>query len=158
MPVSFQGADAMVTVGVDTYIAANEVGTYAADNKFYQAFLALSTEEKECLLRRAAMKIDCLSFTGRKKDSSQSMAFPRDCQTDVPKEVKTAQALETLAYLDSEKLKRQDLQNQGVKSVTLGQVSESYGDGIKADSMSIFGNPETYLLLRKYIAGSAVIV
>ena len=59
----------MVTVGVDTYIAANEVGTYAADNKFYQAFLALSTEEKECLLRRAAMKIDCLSFTGRKNFS-----------------------------------------------------------------------------------------
>ena len=64
-------------------------------------------------------------------------------EDDVPKEVKTAQALETLAYLDSEKLKRQDLQNQGVKSVTLGQVSESYGDGIKTGSMSIFGNSET---------------
>lgn len=158
MPVSFQGADIMLIVGTDTYITIEDVGTYAAGNPFYQAFLALSTEEKECLLSKAAMKIDCLSFTGRKKDSSQSMAFPRDCQTDVPKEVKTAQALETLAYLDSEKLKRQDLQNQGVKSVTLGQVSESYGDGIKTGSMSIFGNSETYWLLRKYLAGSAVIV
>ncbi len=148
----------MLTVGTDTYITIEEVGTYAADNQFYQAFLALSTEEKELLIRKAAMKIDCLSFTGRKKDSSQSMAFPRDYQTDVPNEVKTAQALETLAYLDSEKQKRQDLQNQGVKSVTLGQVSESYGDSIKTGSMSIFGNSETYWLLRKYLAGSAVIV
>lgn len=148
----------MLTVGTDTYITIEEVGTYAADNQFYQAFLELSTEKKESLIRKAAMKIDCLSFTGRKKDNSQSLAFPRDYQTDVPNEVKTAQALETLAYLDSEKLKRQDLQNQGVKSVTLGQVSESYGDGIKTDSTLIFGNPETYLLLRKYIAGSAVIV
>ena len=148
----------MLTVGTDTYITIEEVGTYAADNQFYQAFLELSTEKKESLIRKAAMKIDCLSFTGRKKDGSQLLAFPRDYQTDVPNEVKTAQALESLAYLDSEKLKRQDLQNQGVKSVTLGQVSESYGDGIKTGSMSIFGNPETYLLLRKYIAGSAVIV
>lgn len=148
----------MLTVGVDTYITIEGVGTYATDNPFYQAFLALSTEEKECLLRKAAMKIDCLPFTGRKKDSSQSMAFPRNHQTDVPNEVKTAQALETLAYLDSEKQKRQDLQSQGVKSVTLGQVSESYGDGIKTGSMSIFGNSETYWLLRKYLAGSAVIV
>ena len=148
----------MLTVGTDTYITIEEVGTYAADNQFYQAFLELSTEKKESLIRKAAMKIDCLSFTGRKKDNSQSLAFPRDYQTDVPNEVKTAQALEALAYLDSEKLKRRDLQNQGVKSVTLGQVSENYGDSIKADSMSIFGNPETYLLLRKYIAGSAVIV
>ncbi len=148
----------MLTVRTDTYITIEEVGTYAADNQFYQAFLALSTEEKECLLRKAAMKIDCLSLSGMKKNISQPMAFPRDYQTDVPNEVKTAQALETLAYLDSEKLKRQDLQNQGVKSVTLGQVSESYGDGIKADSMSIFGNSETHWLLRKYLAGSAVIV
>lgn len=148
----------MLTVGTDTYITIEEVGTYAADNQFYQAFLALSTEEKESLIRKAAMKIDCLSFTGRKKDSSQSMAFPRDYQTDVPNEVKTAQALESLAYLDSEKLKRQDLQNQGVKSVTLGQVSESYGDGIGKGSESVFNNPEIYLLLRKYIAGSVVIV
>lgn len=148
----------MLTVGIDTYISIEEVGTYAADNKFYQAFLSLSAEEQERLIRKAAMKIDCLSFTGIKKDSSQSMAFPRDYQTDVPNEVKIAQALETLAYLDSEKIKRQDLQNQGVKSVTLGQVSESYGDGIKTGSMSIFGNLETCWLLRKYLAGSAVIV
>ena len=148
----------MLTVGTNTYISIDEVGTYGSDNKFYQAFLALSTEEKECLIRKAAMKIDNLSLTGRKKNIHQSMAFPRDYQSDIPNEVKIAQTLETLAYLDSERTKRQELQEQGVKSVTLGQVSETYGDGIKTGSALIFGNSETYWLLRKYLAGSVAIV
>lgn len=148
----------MLTVGTNTYISVDEVGYYAADSKFYQAFLALSDEEKESLLRKAAMKIDLLPLTGRKKSVFQKMAFPRDYQTDLPENVKMAQAIETLAYLDSERLARQDLQNQGVKSVTLGQVGESYGDGVKTGSMSVLNSSEAYTLLRQYLVGSAVIV
>ena len=148
----------MVTVGVDTYIAANEVGCYAPDRKLYMAFLDFDEGEKDYFVRKAAIKIDSLPLTGKKKNPSQPMEFPRDYQTEVPDDVKIAQAIETLTYADSERARRQELQNQGVKSVTLGQVSESYGDGIRKGSESAFNNPEAYLLLRKYIAGSAAIV
>jgi hypothetical protein len=148
----------MLTVGTDTYITVEEVGTYAADSPFYQSFLALSTEQKESMLRKAAMKIDLLPLIGRKHSVMQTMAFPRDYQTDVPENVKAAQALETLAYLDTESLKRQELQNQGVTSVSLGQVSESYGSAVQSGIFSAINSREAYLLLRKYLAGSAVIV
>ena len=148
----------MLTVGVDTYIAIDEVGYYAADSKFYQTFLALTDEEKECLLCKAAMKIDLLPLTGRKKSVFQTMAFPRDHQTEVPENVKAAQAEEALAGLDSEMIKRRELQIQWGLSVSLGQVSESYGDVAAAGSMSGLYSSEAYLLLRPYIAGSAVIV
>ena len=52
MPVSFQGADIMLIVGTDTYITIEDVGTYAAGNPFYQAFLALAQSVVTVVNRR----------------------------------------------------------------------------------------------------------
>jgi hypothetical protein len=101
----------------------------------------------------------------RKTDGTQALAFPRtliacgtpdDWQfvdaayddTVVPQVVKDAQCEEALALLRDDGSRR-DLQAQGVSSITLGKMSETYvgrGHGLRS--------AEAREMLRSWIAGA----
>ena len=146
----------MLTVGVNSYVTLDEavmiLKTYKRD---ISAFLKLGTMQREQLLLGAALNIDTLVFSGFKSDKSQAMEFPRNGTNDIPFAVKAAQVLEAFSFTDEKKASRESLRRQGVKSVSIGDVSESY------DSLSLGENTvcdEAFKLLRKYTAGSVRLV
>lgn len=145
--------------GLNSYITLEEANEMLKGEKLYEQYAALSDEQKEKLLRDAALRIDLLNFTGRKKSVMQYMEFPRNYQNEVPYQVKYAQAAEAVCVLDTEAENRRMMQEQGVTSVTLGKVSESYS-GTAAGSTALHGlhSSAAYALLRRYIAGSCPIV
>jgi hypothetical protein len=168
-----------ITVGTDTYISLADAETYVAgqyistDSK-YTAWDALSDDDKEILLKRATKLIDRQPLVGIKAVDSQTLEFPRAIQTDynrrdlpivhtyfssdwyvqteTPDEVKNAQVEIALQYADGVP-KRVELQQQGVKSFSLGKLSESYGAGSEHRIIST----EAKELLRPYLAGGVPI-
>jgi hypothetical protein len=144
------------------------------------ALKAASSTTQEWYLQRATKIIDSLSFGGYKLLSTQDRQFPRKYDptdslnpwgntysedswgyiydsSDVPDDVKEACCEEALAlyefYTDSASSKRQSLQNQGVKSYSIGPLSETFGT-VEAGGSSTYGLKSTiaYDLLQKYIS------
>ena len=149
----------MLTVGVNSYITVAEAEELLAGDKLYDSFAALTNEQKKKLLTDAAMRIDAMHFSGRKKSVMQYMEFPRSYMNEVPYQVKSAQAQEAVYMLDKDAESRRIMQEQGVKSVTLGKVSESYEDG--SGTRKSYGglySAAAYTLLKRYLAGSVPIV
>lgn len=145
----------MIIVGIDTYITLSEAADILGGSAYFESWNALSVEQQESALRSAAMHIDMLPLAGTKLSTEQTLEFPRKPYNTVPQQVKIAQAFEAAEIADSEKYERISLQAQGVTSITLGSISESYNGNIKGGSMMSI---EAYRLMRKYIIGSAVIV
>lgn len=145
-----------LTVNTDTYISIADCSTYLAANYLstdtkLTAWTALTDANKEVCLRKAARIVDRQPFVGFKETTTQLMEFPRYIYTDsgmynvseldvrfinddwflqtsVPNAVKYAQceiALE-LAQGSSDASERSELQAQGVKSFSLGKLSETY--------------------------------
>lgn len=145
----------MLTVGVDTYITVSEASEILCGSNYSEEWNALSTEKQENALRLAAVRIDMLPFVGTKLSSAQLLEFPRKPDTAVPQQVRIAQAFEAAESTDTEKSERLELQAQGVTSINLGGISESYGGKVGNGGLV---SSTAYKLLRKYICGSAVIV
>lgn len=165
-----------LTVGTDTYIDLEDAEAYIVDyhlstDKLVTAWHGIVDDDKEVLLRLAAKKIDCLALVGSKASTAQTMEFPRAVYTEydferievaytylddsyyiqpaVPDNVKYAQveiALQ-LAYGIPERV---SMQMQGVKSFSLGKLSESYSGGYNSLTIS----PEAADLLAPYLARS----
>ena len=110
-------------------------------------------------------------YNGSQKDINldgltQTLEFPRYidgvlCDFDqgtnlpiVPQAVKNACCYEALGFLEyrgsPSTTKRQNLISQGVKSFSIGDLSESYGTGSVAASFGL-KSQEAYRMLRKYI-------
>ena len=142
-------------VGTDTYISLVDCDTYltghypSTDTNII-AWNLLSDANCETYLRRAAVIIDRQQLQGFKVLTTQTLEFPRIlysqypfsavvspipfqdknwiAQTVVPDNVKHAQC--EIAYqLLQGTPKRVELQRQGVKSIGLGKLSESYKGG-----------------------------
>ena len=168
-----------LVVGTDTYISAVDADAYinanliSTDAKLVQWF-TLAESDKEVLLRKACQVIERLPLTGVKTSSAQILQFPRGVysehaelyeygheivdgvyiQTSVPQEVKSAQveiALQLAVGVSS----RVEAQRQGVKSFSLGSLSESYGSYSKY-AMTL--SAEAYDLLTPYIRGGFDII
>lgn len=163
-----------LTVGTDTYISQADCTAYlesvylSTDAKLV-AWGTVTSGNKDVLLRRAAKIIDRQPLAGYKSNHTQAMAFPRITYTEgspmdntlfpfdewydpktVPDAVKYAQceiALE-LAQGTTSASERADLQRQGVKSFSLGKLSESYTGN--ANSLL---SAEAKDLLKPYIGG-----
>ena len=148
----------MLNVGENSYITIAEAEELLAGKALHTEFVALSSEVKEKLLIDAAMRIDSLIYSGRKRSVMQYMEFPRNTMNEVPYQVKYAQALEAVSVLDKDAESRRNLQEQGVTSVTLGKVSESYGNSTVKQKYRGLYNSEAFSLLRRYFAGSVPIV
>jgi len=163
-----------LTVGTDTYISQADATTYvsnyyATTSAKYIAWAALTSDNKDAYLRSALLILERQPFAGLKVDLDQTLSFPRALYTDVqeynynalftygenwyeqsavPDSVKYAQ-VEIALYLLEGVPKRVELQRQGVKSFSLGNLSENYGSG-KNNKLPY----EAKELLSPYLAGS----
>ena len=174
-----------LVVGTDTYISQADATTYVGANypttsTEYTTWTALSSNDKDLYLRKACKKLDRQILRGIKAFDTQTLEFPRAIRTDyyntnypnttlrftadwvvegsVSQSVKDAQVEEaiTIATYGIQANKRIELQNQGVKSFSLGSLSESYS-GRKAGATRLLSN-EAIELLKYYICGGVGIV
>lgn len=145
----------MITVGIDSYITVSEATEILLGTVYFEKWTSLTEEKQESALKWAAMHIDMLPLVGAKLSSAQILEFPRKPDLTVPQHVKIAQAFEAAESTNSEKTERIELQNQGITSINIGGISESYGGKVQNGSLI---SSTAYKLLRKYLLGSAVIV
>ena len=165
-----------VTVGTDTYITQADATTYiaayhATTEASVIAWTALTSDNKDAKLRKATQNLDRIPMVGIKSVETQTLEFPRAIwtdnsfytsvrsnyfpsdnwyvQTSVPTDVTYAQVEIALA-LSVGVSEREQMQRDGVKSFSLGKLSESYGSG-----KSNFIPYEAKELLKQYMLGGA---
>lgn len=142
----------VATVGASTanaYDTLANANTYFAsgDHPKYSTWNALTDAEKTSYLIQATRQIDALKINGPKYTTTatsgvpdQALKFPRavdydDGTTFIPVRVKHAMFEQALFLADNlaGSEERLNLQRQGVKSFSLGDLSESYtGRGQRA--------------------------
>ena len=113
-----------------------------------------SEADKEKALKQATRSIDRMPLKGRKTDLHQPLAFPRYPDTEIPEAVKEACCEEALALLESGNSQRRKLQQEGVQSFTLGNMSETYAPGAGRGLLS----QEAKELLRPWLLGGVNII
>ena len=141
-----------MVVGTDTYLTLADANiylnaNYATTDPLLVAWTALTDPDREAYLRKARQTIDRQPIVGYKAIYTQALAFPRTIyteygallgqtinlmhvnnwhtQTTVPTEVLDAQC-EIALQLASGTPKRVELQRQGVRSFSIGKLSETY--------------------------------
>lgn len=165
-----------LVVGTDSYISKADADAYVALRYMSTeakrvAWAALPEADCEVLLRRAASIIDQQPLAGVKVTEAQTMEFPRalyteyvgddnilspqimtnenwHVQTSVPTAVLAAQIELALQYTVGTP-DRIEFQRQGVKSFSVGKLSETYA-GTRSSLVSI----EARDLLAPYVLGS----
>ncbi len=110
-----------------------------------------STKEKA--LKQATKIIDRQRLNGRKTNPSQPLAFPRYPDAEIPQNVKEACCEEALAILERGNSQRRKLQQEGVQSFSLGNMSETYAPGAGRGLLS----QEAKELLRPWLLGGVFI-
>ena len=100
---------------------------YSSKDPLRISWDALSSEDKQVLLNRAEQSIDLLPFTGRPEHKDR--VFPRHPNPEKSLiQVRIATIELSIHSLDEEFKSRYELQQQGVKSYKLGDLSETFGD------------------------------
>lgn len=144
----------------DSYISTH----YTSKSAAYKRWNELSEDDKAVYLNNAFDSIECLKFGGRKAVPEQETAFPRlpyqygHTDSGAPERVKSAE-IELALYLSDEKKqesseKRSKLITDGVKSFSLGDLSESYGDNVQSASKpSVYDCKKAAILLAPYLSG-----
>lgn len=144
----------------DSYIKTH----YTSKSAAHKRWNALSEDDKAVYLNNAFDSIECLKFSGRKAVPEQETAFPRlpyqygHTDSGAPERVKSAE-IELALYLSDEKKqesseKRSKLIADGVKSFSLGDLSESYGDNVQSASKpSVYDCKKAVSLLSPYLSG-----
>lgn len=110
-----------------------------------------STKEKA--LKQATRAIDRQPLRGRKSDREQTLAFPRYPDTELPEAVKEACCEEALALLERGNSQRRKLQQEGVQSFSLGNMSETFAAGAGKGLLS----QEAKELLQPWLIGAVMI-
>jgi len=161
------GTDTFITLeGADAYFVANYLSTSAE----LAAWSALSTADKEVLLRKACQSLNRMPLGGIRASQLQTLEFPRAylattyttpptgynwlgadyvVQVSVPEAVLQAQAEEALALAVGVP-ERLQLRKQGVRSFRLGNLSETYSGGAGLTGLV---SEVAYGLLRPFLAG-----
>ena len=125
-----------LTVGTNTYISLADAetyveGTYGPRRDAWDADAATDAI-KNTLLVQATRDIDALMWRGEKSESDQALEFPRDGEDtdddsyDLVEAACVEQAMWLLAYNNE---RREAIAGQGVRAVSVGGVSETYGGG-----------------------------
>lgn len=156
------------------YLTTSEMTAYCADRPNSSAWSAASATEKATLLKYVSKLVDSLPFVGKKYEydiTEQPLQWPRVIKTRrgwvvardaddnvvIPQAIKDAVAEEILARLDTTNDKRRSLQEGGVKSFKLSDLSETFTDDLKGGG--ILGTPlrswTAYRLLEPYLAKGA---
>jgi len=172
------GTDTYISLAdANTYMSANYISTSTE----YTTWDALSDGDKEIYLKNATKRIDRQILRGIKAVDTQTLEFPRalkSChrypdlnitgvnvgrydnyvvESEVTQRVKDAQCEEALIMSvdGTTASKRLELQRQGVKSFTLGDLTETYGAGTNSNANSTkLASLTARELLKYYVAGS----
>ena len=100
---------------------------YSSTNPLRVAWEGLGDKDRQVLLNRAEQTIDSLPLKGCPLESGK--AFPRAPFQEVSLErAKVATVELALQSLDEEANERYKLQQQGVRSYKIGDLSETFGD------------------------------
>lgn len=134
----------------NSYVTLAEANEYLADNA---AFMALNDTGKETLLKKATAQIDTLRFFGEKVEDTQALKFPRYvsdeygnevAQEEIPTKVKYATMEQAAHILSGQGAKRLQAQQDGVTSVRIGDVAETYS-GMAGSQISLAATAKGYL-------------
>ena len=142
-----------ITVGKNSYIDIEGANEYFKNRLHAESWGQADDETKEKALRQATKTMDRQPLRGRKVNSGQALAFPRYPDTEVPEAVKEACCEEALALLERGNSQRRKLQQEGVQSFSLGNMSESYAAGAGKGLLS----QEAKELLRPWLLGGVFI-
>jgi hypothetical protein len=122
-----------LTVGTNTYLSLADAETYMEGRYDPTGLWAAATSAtKNQLLVTATRIIDSQFWRGTKSNSSQALEFPRggDSTTDDEYDLVEAATVEQALYvLATNPDARRAAQAQGVRSVSLPGLSESYAAG-----------------------------
>jgi hypothetical protein len=139
---------------ITAYVTTEEAEAYFANRLHAESWGETSDADKEKALRQATKKINRQLLKGRKATDTQELDFPRYPDTEVPEAVKEACCEEALALLERGNSQRRKLQQEGVQSFTLGNMSETYAPGGGRGLLS----QEAKELLRPWLLGSVNII
>ena len=131
-------------------IDINGADEYFAGRLHAESWGETSDADKEKALKQATKEIDRQLLRGRKTNPEQELAFPRYPDTEVPEAVKEACCEVALALLERGNNQRRKLQQEGVQSFTLGNMSETYAAGAGRGLLS----QEAKELLRPWLIGA----
>jgi len=134
----------------DAYITAE----YPADDPAREMWDLCDESDKDIRLVSACGKLDTLPFTGAATSPEQSLMWPRNGSEVVPAAIKHAQIEIALFYLRPglrERQMRADLRAQGIKSFSLGDLSETYEDTVSG--WIFLDDAKINSLLIRYIDG-----
>ena len=153
------------------YVDIDGMDDYVLDLPTAALWDALDEGEQEAILIYVSKLVDSLPFTGRKYDTSQALQWPRlikvrggwkverdgDGEVCIPTAIKDAVCEEVLARLDTSNDARRALQEGGVKSFRLSDLSETFdssmqGGGIKGTPLRSW---TAYRYLEPYLAKGA---
>ena len=133
----------------ESYCTIEYADEYFKNRLHAESWGETSEADKEKALKQATRAIDRQLLTGRKTNPEQGLAFPRYPDTEVPEAVKEACCEEALAILERGNSQRRKLQQEGVQSFTLGNMSETYAPGGGRGLLS----QEAKELLRPWLLG-----
>lgn len=142
-----------IEVGENSYIDIDGADEYFAGRLHAESWSGADSETKEKALKQATKEIDRQPLGGRKANSGQALAFPRYPDTEIPETVKEACCEEALALLERGNDQRRKLQQEGVQSFSLGNMSETYITGAGKGLLS----QEAKELLRPWLLGGVFI-
>jgi hypothetical protein len=137
-----------------SYVSLAEANEYFSNRLHADAWAEASDADKDKALAMATKAIDRQPLSGRKTDTAQTLAFPRHPDTEVPDAVKEACCEEALVLLERGNSQRRKLQQEGVQSFTLGNMSETYAPGAGRGLLS----QEAKELLRPWLLGGVNII
>ena len=135
------------------YVNLEDANEYFSNRLHADVWAEASDADKEKALAMATKAIDRQPLRGRKSDREQTLAFPRYPDTEIPKEVQEACCEIALVLLERGNSQRRKLQQEGVQSFTLGNMSESYAAGAGKGLLS----QEAKELLKPWLLGAVMI-
>lgn len=164
-----------IIVGTNSYLSMEEAVAYFNNRLYADAWNNSNDDDRARSLITATASIDRMTYKGRKKDSNQILQFPRAyrinplyhpqvignlpdyenvegwyLEKEVSERVKASCCEEALAILERGNNQRRKLQAEGVRSYSIGKLSETFVAGAGKGLLST----ESKDLLRPYLAGS----
>ena len=137
-----------------SYCTVEYADEYFSGRLHAESWGETSDADKEKALRQATKEIDRQLLKGRKATDTQELAFPRYPDTEIPEAVKEACCEIALALLERGNSQRHKLQQEGVQSFTLGNMSETYAPGAGRGLLS----QEAKELLRPWLLFGVIII
>lgn len=139
---------------MSAYVTLEEANTYFASRLHAEAWTAAADVDKQKALDMATRAINRTLVKGVKTSYDQTNQFPRYPDAEVPQAVKDACCEEALALLERGNSQRRRLQQEGVQSLSVGGLSETYVAGARGGGLI---SQEAKELLRPWLLGAVSI-